>query len=201
MDEQISPELVLQAYCQGVFPMGDEHGQIGWFSPDPRCILEFDRFNVSRSLRQVIRRAEFEIRVNTAFDRVIRDCADRPEGTWISADIIALYTHLHHAGFAHSLEAWRGDELAGGLYGIAIGGAFFGESMFHHLTDASKVALVALMNRLQTRGYALVDTQWTTPHLLRFGATEIPRDQYLQRLHRAIELNCTFTDAPPPPAP
>ena len=199
MDERISPELVLQAYCQGVFPMGDDDGQIGWFSPDPRCILEFDRFKVSRSLRQVIRRAAFEIRVNTAFDRVIRDCADRPEGTWISPDIIALYTNLHHAGFAHSLEAWRGDKLAGGLYGIAIGGAFFGESMFHHLTDASKVALVALMDRLQTRGYALVDTQWTTPHLLRFGATEIPRDQYLQRLRRAIELNCTFTDPPPDP--
>jgi leucyl/phenylalanyl-tRNA--protein transferase len=198
MSEPITPEMILQAYCLGVFPMADADGSIYWFSPDPRCILEFDRFRVPRSLRQTIRRGTFEIRVNTAFDQVIAACADRPEGTWISPQIMSLYRELHVRGFVHSVEAWRSDELAGGLYGVAIGGAFFGESMFHRVGSASKVALVALMERLRRCGYVLVDTQWSTPHLLRFGAVEIPREEYQRRLSGALQLTCVFGDVSGP---
>jgi leucyl/phenylalanyl-tRNA--protein transferase len=199
MSEPISPQLILQGYCIGIFPMAEEDGAIYWYSPDPRCILEFDRLRVPRSLRQTIRRATFEIRRDTAFDEVIAACADRPEGTWISPQIMSVYGELHRRGFAHSVEAWCQGELAGGLYGIAIGGAFFGESMFHHVPNASKVALVALMDHLQRQGFVLVDTQWSTPHLLRFGAVEIPREQYLERLSQAVQLACTFAEPPAPP--
>ena len=178
----------------GLFPMADEDGEIGWYSPDPRCVFEFDRFHIPHGLKPVLRRGVFEVRVDTAFEDVIQACADRDEGTWISPEIMRVYTELHHLGFAHSVETWRDGRLAGGLYGVAIGGAFFGESMFHRVTDASKVALVALMRRLEQRGFTLVDTQWATPHLQRFGAVEIPRDEYLRRLDRAIGLACSFVD-------
>jgi leucyl/phenylalanyl-tRNA--protein transferase len=193
--ELITPELILRGYCLGVFPMATWEGSVHWFSPDPRCILEFDRFRVPRSLRQTIRRGTFEIRVNAAFDEVIAACAERPEGTWISPQIMRLYRELHRRGFVHSVETWRKGKLVGGLYGVAIGGAFFGESMFYRVSDASKVALVALMDRLHQRGFALVDTQWSTPHLLRLGAVEIPREEYLRRLSDALRLTCTFADA------
>ena len=192
MDEPLSPEVVLAGYQAGVFPMADEHGDVYWFSPDSRCVLEFDRFRVSRSLRQTIRRNVFDIRINTAFEEVIASCADRPEGTWISPSIAAVYTTLHQRGHAHSVECWRDGKLAGGLYGVAIGGAFFGESMFHRVTDASKVALVTLMDLLNAGGYELVDTQWTTPHLASFGAVEIPRREYLRRLRLALAHPCEF---------
>jgi len=185
---------VLAGYRLGIFPMADERGRIAWFSPDPRAILDYQTFKVSRSLRQTIRRATFEVRINTAFDEVIRACADRPDGTWISPAIIRVYCELHRAGHAHSVEAWRDGQLAGGLYGVAIGGAFFGESMFHRVTDASKVALVAAMERLKQRGYVLIDTQWLTPHLARFGAYTIPRGEYLARLEQAVALLCRFAD-------
>jgi leucyl/phenylalanyl-tRNA--protein transferase len=195
MDQQrITPELVLQAYRGGIFPMADESGEIYWFSPDPRCIFPLDRFHVPRSLRKTVARQVFEIRVDTAFEQVIAGCADRPEGTWISDRIRALYTELHRRGFAHSVEAWQDGRMAGGLYGVAIGGAFFGESMFARVSDASKVALVALVERLRSRGYTLLDTQWVTPHLARFGAVEIPRPAYLRRLRLALALPCRFTD-------
>jgi leucyl/phenylalanyl-tRNA--protein transferase len=148
---ELHPELVLSGYAQGVFPMGEDDGTIAWFSPDPRCIFEFERFHIPKSLRPKLNRGYFEVRINTDFDQVIRACADRPEGTWITDDIVRVYTALHEHGFAHSVECWRADELAGGLYGVSLGGAFFGESMFHQETDASKVALVALMQRLQSR--------------------------------------------------
>ncbi len=193
MDE-LSVEMLLTAYAAGIFPMADPGGAIYWYSPDPRCVLEFDRFHVSHTLRQTIRQGRFEIRVNTAFDRVISACSERAEGTWISDRVVAAYTRLHEEGHAHSLEAWRGGELAGGLYGVSLGGAFFGESMFHRVRDASKVALVALMERLRQRGFLLVDTQWNTPHLATFGANEIPRDLYLRRLEAALMLDCTFAD-------
>lgn len=186
--------MVLAGYRAGIFPMADEHGRIVWFSPDPRCVFEFDRLRVPRSVRRTIGRGTFEVRVNTAFDEVIEACADRPEGTWISPAIRRVYQALHRRGWAHSVEAWHAGRLAGGLYGVALGGAFFGESMFYRVSDASKVALVALLERLRQRGYTLVDTQWLTPHLARFGAVEIARDEYLRRLGHALTLPCRFDD-------
>ncbi len=194
MHEKLTPELLLQAYRAGVFPMAEENGEIYWYSPDPRCIFEFDRFRVSRSLRQIVRRKTFEPRVNTAFDEVIRTCAERAEGTWISDEIIAVYTELHRRGYAHSVESWQDQRLVGGLYGVAIGGVFFGESMFHRVTDASKVALVVLVERLKDRGFGLLDVQWSTAHLESFGAVEIPREEYLNRLERALALPCRFAN-------
>ncbi len=187
-------ELVLQAYQQGWFPMGDDKSPgIEWYSPDPRGIIPLDTFHVPSRLQRVIRQERFTIRIDTAFDTVIRACADRGE-TWITRDIIDTYTELHRLGFAHSVEAWAGDQLAGGLYGVSLRGVFFGESMFHHATDASKVALAALVERLRSRDYLLLDTQWVTPHLLQFGAIEIPRVRYLRLLTRALDRVCTFRD-------
>jgi leucyl/phenylalanyl-tRNA--protein transferase len=192
MEPALTPELVLHAYRSGAFPMADEMGEILWFSPDPRCIFPLDAVRIPRSLRQVLRRGTFETRVNTAFGDVIAGCADRAEGTWISDEIAALYTELHRRGHAHSVESWHAGQLAGGLYGVAIGGAFFGESMFARVTDASKVALVGLFERLRARGFTLLDTQWSTPHLVRFGAREIPRAEYLRRLGDALRRPVSF---------
>jgi leucyl/phenylalanyl-tRNA--protein transferase len=190
----ISIELVLQAYQQGWFPMGDDKSPgIEWYSPDPRGIIPLDTFHVPTRLERVIRQERFTIRIDTAFDEVIRCCAARGE-TWITRDIIDTYAELHRLGFAHSVEAWQGDELAGGLYGVALRGAFFGESMFHRATDASKVALAALVDRLRSRDYLLLDTQWVTPHLQQFGALDIPRIRYLRMLARALDRVCTFRD-------
>jgi leucyl/phenylalanyl-tRNA---protein transferase len=200
MEIPVTPELVLAGYRDGIFPMSDDDGTLYWFSPDPRTVFEFDRFHVPRTVRQLIERNTFEIRIDTAFDEVIAACAAGRTRTWISPQIIDLYRQLHQLGFAHSVEAWHssqpssGPQLAGGLYGVAIGGAFFGESMFFHVSGASKVALVALVERLKQRGYTLLDTQWTTPHLARFGSVEIPRRTYLNRLRRALALPCRFTD-------
>ncbi len=193
MDQPLTPELVLAGYRAGVFPMADETGQIYWFSPDPRCIFDLEHFRVSRSLRQTVRRAVFEIRIDTAFDQVIATCADRGEGTWISGKVGAVYQRLHDQGHAHSVETWKDGQLAGGLYGVAIGGAFFGESMFHRVTDASKVALVALVDHLRQRAFTLLDTQWSTPHLAHFGVIEIPREEYLARLQQATRLPRRFS--------
>jgi len=194
MDLDLSPEHLLSAYASGVFPMADDENVVRWFAPDPRAVIELDGFNVSRSLRAVIRRGVFEMAVNRAFEEVIAACADRPGGTWISAEVQDAYIRLHRLGFAHSVEAWREGKLAGGLYGVAIGAAFFGESMFHRVTDASKVALVALVGRLRDRGFNLLDIQFITDHLRRFGAVEIPRSDYLRRLRCAVQLPCTFDD-------
>jgi leucyl/phenylalanyl-tRNA---protein transferase len=195
MNDEISPELVLQAYRLGIFPMADQDGTLYWYSPDPRCVLDLDRFHLPRSLRQVIRRGLFEIRFDAAFEEVMRACADREEGTWISEDIIRVYVDLHRRGFAHSVESWRDGRLAGGLYGLAIGGAFFGESMFYRESNASKAALAALVERLRERGFTLLDIQWSTPHLEHYGADEIPRGEYLARLDRALRQRCRLTDA------
>lgn len=192
MDASLTPELVLQAYRTGAFPMADRDGELLWFSPDPRCILPLDRFHIPRSVRQIVRRRTFEIRINTAFEAVVHACANRPEGTWISAQIIEVYRTLHRQGFAHSVESWHEGQLAGGLYGLAVNGAFFGESMFTRVSNASKVALVALVKRLRKRGFILLDTQWSTPHLTRFGAAEIRRREYLRRLRLALALPCRF---------
>ena len=196
MSQRITPDLILHGYCVGVFPMGDRRG-ISWHSPDPRCIFELDGLKISRSLRKTVDRGVFDVRVNTAFEQVMRECADREEGTWITRQILTLYVELHHAGFAHSVECWQNDQLVGGLYGVAIGAAFFGESMFHRATDASKVALVHLVRRMRERDYRLLDTQWLTPHLETLGAVEIARDDYLARLAAAIRQPRQFTDDSP----
>lgn len=194
----IPAELLISAYASGWFPMAVEGGEIRWFSPDPRGIIPLDAFHVSGRLARVVRRGGFRIRIDTAFEAVIRGCAeaerDRDDpGTWISHEIIQSYVALHRRGLAHSVEAWRGDRLAGALYGVALGGAFFGESMFHRETDASKVALVALVERLRSRGYVLLDTQWVTGHLEQFGAVEIRREDYLKRLEAALAVEARFT--------
>jgi len=189
----IDPALLVRAYREGIFPMALDDGEIGWFSPDPRGILPLETFHVPARLARVVRSGRFDVRIDTAFEAVMRACADRrDDGTWISEPIVAGYVALHRRGLAHAVEAWRDGQLVGGLYGVAIGGAFFGESMFHRETDASKVALVALVTRLRARGFTLLDTQWTTSHLEQFGAREIPRAEYLRRLELAVGLEVTF---------
>jgi leucyl/phenylalanyl-tRNA--protein transferase len=187
----IDAELLLQGYRLGVFPMAMEDNSIEWFSPDPRAILPLDKFHVPHALRRAWQKKTFEIRLNQRFGEVIRACADR-EDTWISREIVESYENLHETGWAHSIEAWSEGKLAGGLYGVAIGGAFFGESMFHRETDASKVALLALVEHLRAQKFVLLDTQWLTPHLAQFGAIEIPRDHYVKLLARAVELPRKF---------
>jgi len=187
----IPPELLLQGYRLGVFPMAMEDESIAWFSPDPRAIIPLEDFHVPHALRREWRRKVFEIKIDNRFGEIIRACAKRKD-TWINREIIESYERLHELGYAHSVEAWSKNRLAGGLYGIAIGGAFFGESMFHRVTDASKIALVALVEHLRARKFALLDTQWLTPHLARFGAIEISRKHYLRRLRAAVELPRKF---------
>jgi leucyl/phenylalanyl-tRNA--protein transferase len=189
----IAPEVLLQGYRLGVFPMAMDDGEIEWFSPDPRAILPLNKFHIPHTLERAVRKKSFEIRISASFAEVMQECAQRPE-TWINDEIIESYTRLHQLGHAHSVEAWQNDELAGGLYGVAIGGAFFGESMFHHVRDASKIALLALMERLRERRFALLDTQWLTPHLQKFGAIEIPRPEYLHLLNGAVNLSRRFMD-------
>ena len=187
----IDPELLLQGYRLGVFPMAMEDDSIAWFSPDPRAIISLEDFHVPHALRRVARKKIFEIKIDNRFGEVIRACAKR-EDTWINSEIIESYERLHDLGYAHSVEAWKNNKLAGGLYGVALGGAFFGESMFHRVTDASKLALVGLVEHLRANKFALLDTQWTTPHLQQFGAIEIPRERYLKMLRRAVELPRKF---------
>jgi leucyl/phenylalanyl-tRNA---protein transferase len=176
-----------------MFPMALEDGDIGWFSPDPRGILPIETFHVPRRLARLTRQAGFDLAIDTAFEAVMRACAERPEdGSWISEEIVDSYAALFRLGLAHSVEVRQDGVLVGGLYGVHLGGAFFGESMFHRVRDASKVALVALVDRLSRRGFTLLDTQWVTPHLIQFGAIEIPRDDYLRRLASALKRDCAF---------
>ncbi len=171
--------------------MGMEEGHIEWFSPDPRAIIPLEDFKIPHGLRRTLAKNKFEVRINAAFGEVLRACSDRDE-TWITPEIIASYETLHELGCAHSVEAWHEGKLAGGLYGVALGGAFFGESMFHWVTDASKVALVGLVERLRARKFLLLDTQWTTPHLEQFGVMEVTRRGYLRMLARAVDLKRSF---------
>ena len=187
----IPSELLLQGYRLGVFPMAMEDDSIEWFSPDPRAILPLEDFHVPHALRRLLRKSFFEITINAAFSEVIAACAKRKD-TWINQEIIESYTRLHELGHAHSIEAWKEGRLAGGLYGVAVGGGFFGESMFHRVTDASKIALVALVEHLRARKFVLLDTQWVTPHLQQFGGIEISRNHYLRLLQRAVELPRKF---------
>ncbi|MEK6674605.1 MAG: leucyl/phenylalanyl-tRNA--protein transferase [Planctomycetota bacterium] len=201
----LEPRYLLTAYTAGLFPMADDAGVLHWLAPDPRAILDFDHFRISRSLRSLVQRERFRVTVDRVFHDVIAACGDRGEGTWISPAVRRAYERLHGLGFAHSVETWDGEELAGGLYGVAIGGAFFGESMFHRKTDASKVALVFLVRRLREQGFALLDVQFQTSHLKQFGVTEISRDEYLERLGQAVALDRKFVhddpQSPPHPDP
>jgi leucyl/phenylalanyl-tRNA--protein transferase len=192
-NRRLDPVIVVQAYAQGIFPMADERGKIKWYAPNPRAILEYHNFHISRSLRAIIRKRLYEIRMDTAFEQVMRSCAAREE-TWINEEFIRTYTYLHQRGLGHSVEAWLDGQLMGGLYGIALGGAFMGESMFSRATDASKVCLAALVEHLHIRGYVLHDTQFLTPHLASLGVTEISRREYERRLGVAVRLPCTWYD-------
>jgi leucyl/phenylalanyl-tRNA--protein transferase len=189
----LSPERLLIAYSSGIFPWFEEGLPVLWWSPDPRAILELERLHVPRRLARTLRQDRFAVTVNGDFAGVMRACADaRPEGTWITESMIAAYCELHRRGHAHSVEVWHGEQLAGGIYGVSIGGFFAGESMFYRERDASKVALVHLVERLRSRGFALFDVQILNEHTARLGATDVPRDYYLDRLSTAVALRCRF---------
>lgn len=199
----LTPEMLLRAYAMGIFPMArsrtDTHLQ--WIDPEDRGILPLDAFHLPRSLRKTLRQERFEIRFDTAFAQVMEKCAESAEDrdeTWINDEIIHLFVELHRVGLTHSVESWRDGTLVGGLYGLALGGAFFGESMFSRETDASKVALVHLVAALRHGGFQLLDTQFITDHLSRFGAVEIPRTDYHRRLAAALSRHGTFPTAPVP---
>ena len=195
LPDRLEPAFLARAYAAGIFPMADDAGDISWYAPDPRAVLEHDNLRVSRSLRATTRAGHYRITYSTAFEEVMRACAGPRgdgAGTWITEEFVWAYGVLHRWGLAHSVEAWRGDELVGGLYGVSIGAAFMGESMFSRANDASKVCLVALVERLRARGYLLHDTQFATPHLERLGVAVIPREEYLRRLEHAITIPCRF---------
>lgn len=189
---QITPDLLLRAYASGLFPMADsaDDPDLFWVEPEVRGLLPLDGFHIPKRLARTVRQAPFEIRVNSAFDAVVAACAesveDRPS-TWINSTITELYSELHRLNHAHSVEAWRDGKLVGGLYGVSLRRAFFGESMFSRATDASKVCLVHLVERLRARRFVLLDTQFTTDHLKRFGAIDVPRDDYVDLLAEALE--------------
>jgi len=186
----IPPETMLDFYRRGVFPMAVD-GELRLFSPDPRGVIPLNGFRIPHGSRKVLRDPAWEVSVNEAFEEIVLGCAERDE-TWIDETIFLTYAELHHLGHAHSVEVWRDGELAGGLYGVAIGAAFFGESMFSRVPGASKVALVSLVDILREQGYEILDTQWVTPHLEKFGACEISREEYLEKLGRAVELQRSF---------
>ena len=200
-DDMITPDLLLKAYASGIFPMAEERtdAHLFWLDPDERGILPLDSFHIPRSLAKLVRRDTFTVTVDRSFRAVVQSCAASAEGrtsTWISHRVERLYTALHDLGHAHSVEVWRDDNLVGGLYGVSLGGAFFGESMFHKVRDASKVALVHLVARLITGGYRLLDTQFATDHLRRFGVVEIPRQDYQARLRDALDIDADFYRLP-----
>lgn len=190
----LTPQLLLSAYSQGIFPMAHEDG-IYWYDPDPRAVLPLDGLHISHSLARTLKQNRFEIRVNSAFTAVMQACAapdDGREDTWISQEIITAYTNLHNLRFAHSVETWFEGKLVGGLYGVALRGLFAGESMFSRESNASKAALVFLVNRLRERGFLLLDVQFLTDHLRRLGAVELSQAVYKQRLARAMQVEPWF---------
>jgi leucyl/phenylalanyl-tRNA--protein transferase len=189
----LTPQILLKAYSCGLFPMSEsaDDPELFWVDPEVRGIIPLDEFHTPRSLKKVINRGVFDIKINSAFGQVMRECAketdDRPS-TWINDTILKLYQELHETGHAHSVEAWKDGNLVGGLYGVSLGSAFFGESMFSRATDSSKVCLAFLVNHMKSKGFTLLDTQFTTDHLMRFGAIDISRDQYAIHLSKAMEV-------------
>lgn len=198
---ELTPDILLRTYAAGIFPMAEsaEDPTLFWVDPETRGILPLEKFRVSRGVQRKLRRHVFEVRCDTAFEEVVRACAaktsERPT-TWINEEIIRLYLGLHAMGHAHSVECWQGGELAGGLYGVCIGGAFFGESMFSRATDASKIALAHLVARLRRGGYRLLDTQFVTSHLEQFGVTEVGRGEYQAILSSALAADASFYRGP-----
>jgi len=194
---EITPSILLHAYAAGVFPMAEtaEAEAFFWVDPKVRGVIPLDRFHLSRSLRKSVLRCGYTVRVNTAFSDVVAACAGRPD-TWINAEILRLYSALNRMGYAHSVEIWHGEKLAGGLYGVCTGGAFFGESMFSYQRDASKIAMVALVARLRYGGFRLLDTQFVTDHLKTLGAEEISRKAYHARLSAALAHKADFYALP-----
>ena len=200
--ERLTPEMLLQGYCMGIFPMAESRDdtELHWIDPKRRGILPLDQFHIPRSLKKALRRRDFTIRIDSDFAQVIALCAAAGQGredTWINDTIKDLFLDLHRRGLAHSVESWDQDgNLVGGLYGLALGQAFFGESMFSRATNASKIALVHLVAALKQSGFTLLDTQFVTEHLSQFGTTEIPRRAYLDRLHLAISQPASFPSDP-----
>lgn len=197
MSSPLTADQILRAYALGVFPMARQHDdpKLYWVDPEKRGILPLKDFHLPRSLKKVLKHGTFEMKIDTAFDQVLDLCAEstarRPE-TWINAEIVRLFTDLHHAGLAHSVESWQDGKLVGGLYGLSLGSAFFGESMFSRATDASKAALAYLAALMKKGGYTLLDTQFVTDHLAQFGAVEIPRRDYLRMLAQALDKPASF---------
>jgi leucyl/phenylalanyl-tRNA---protein transferase len=192
---RLDPQTLLSAYAQGVFPMADHHGDIHFYTADPRGIIPLNAFHIPRTLRQLLRKDPpvFDVRFNYDFRATMTGCmTGHSGGSWINKDLVDAYCGLHDLGFAHSVEAWKENQLVGGLYGVSLGGAFFGESMFTRVRDASKICLVHLVERLRQRNYELLDTQATTSHLRRFGAIDIPASEYLHRLRKAVTKDCHF---------
>lgn len=194
----LTPDLLLHAYSIGIFPMAEHRNDpdIFWVDPRRRGIIPLDGFHLSRSLARFMRRSDWTVTTDSAFDAVVQACANRPD-TWINARIAELYGRLHEMGHAHSVELWEGDALAGGVYGVSLGGAFFGESMFSTRTNGSKTALACLVDRLRRGGYSLFDTQFLTEHLQSLGGIEIPRDAYQERLAKAITVTASFSEPSP----
>lgn len=200
-DPSLTPETLLRAYAAGIFPMAEtaESDEIFWVDPRRRGIFPLDGFHISRSLARSLRRPDYEVTLNHDFEGVVRGCADRAE-TWINAEIFGLYMALHRLGHAQSIEIWQDGLLTGGVYGVTLGGAYFGESMFSHRPDASKRALAYLATHLRRCGFTLFDTQFLTPHLASLGAIEIPRDTYHARLQNALQIDADFRRYPSPPS-
>ena len=193
--EPLSAEQLIYAYASGYFPMGDEANEIRWYNPDPRAIIPIESYAPAKSLRPILNKEVFECRINQAFEQVMRHCSQprsEDDGIWISEEIIQAYTELHRLGLAHSVEVYREGKLVGGLYGVCLGGAFFGESMFSLVSNASKVAFHHLLIRLRERGFELLDTQFINDHVERLGAIEIPQAEYLHRLEKALDKKCNF---------
>lgn len=194
----LEPETLVDAYRHGIFPWPTEDGTLYWWSPDPRAVIPLDALHVSRSLRRTLRSGTFHCTVDKAFDAVVEGCTERRAGTWLVPSMVAAYQRLHRLGIAHSVEVWDDEErLAGGVYGVALGGAFMGESMFSRVTDASKVALVALVEQLRSDGFTLLDVQVPHPHLERMGAVSVPRERFLAELSRALSVSASFGKASP----
>lgn len=193
MDE-LAPDILLAAYSEGIFPMADDDQELFWLSPDPRAVLPLNGFHASKNLQKKYRNGRYEMAIDRDFERVIDLCGDRTGGTWISDEIRKAYVRLHKLGFAHSVETWHEGRLIGGLYGVSLQGAFFGESMFFRETDGSKLALLHLVRRMITRGMTLLDVQFSTEHLKQFGVVEIPRSDYIKQLKIALSISAGFAD-------